>query len=400
MTLQEKLDKRAGLIAEQRAFNDAIEAEGREYTAEDNEQFDKRHADIEKLTEQIDRERRLAEQEDWTERSAGRFTTPAAEKKAEEPDAEKAFRSFLRYGTNGMASQEVRALQADNDTGGGYTIPDMFLNQLIQAVDDATFMQGISTMHQVPYGATLGVPSLDTDLSDASWTPEITSVTEDTALAFGRREFTPNQLAKLVKVSRPLLRSSAIDMEAKILERLGHRHGTAAENAYMTGSGAQQPLGIFTASSQGISTTYDVSTGNTTTSITFDGLKEAKYELKQNYWRNASWIFHRDAVKQISKLKDGEGQYIWQQSVSAGDPDMLLGFPMRLSEFAPSTFQTGEYVGILGDFSYYHIAMSLNATIQRLDELYAATNQVGFIGRMEIDGMPVLGEAFRRVTLA
>ena len=168
----------------------------------------------------------------------------------------------------------------------------------------------------------------------------------------------------------------------------------------MTGHGAQQPLGVFTASNDGISTGRDVSTGNTTTSMTFDGLKEAKWTLKQQYWNGSQWIFHRDGGKQIDKLKDGEGRYIWQASVIVGQPDRLLGLPVNFSEYAPNTFTTGLYVGILGDFSFYWIVESLGMELQRLQELYAATNQIGFIIRAEIDAMPVLEEAFVRVKLA
>ena len=140
--------------------------------------------------------------------------------------------------------------------------------------------------------------------------------------------------------------------------------------------------------------------GNTTTSIQTDGLMEAKYALKGGYWRNARWIFHRSALKQIAKLQDDDDRYLWSPSLAGGEPDRLLNFPVYMSEYAPSTFTTGLYVGILGDFKYYHIVDSLEFSIQRLVELYAATNQIGFIGRMESDGMPVLEEAFARVKLA
>src|SRR5690606_2542035 len=133
---------------------------------------------------------------------------------------------------------------------------------------------------------------------------------------------------------------------------------------------------------------------------TTDGLISAKYELKAQYWGRATWLFHRDAVEQIAKLKDGNGQYLWQPSVQAGQPDRLLNFPVRMSEFAPNTFTSGLYVGILGDFSWYWIADSLSFQVQRLMELYAETNQDGFIVRVETDGMPVLSEAFVRVKLA
>jgi HK97 family phage major capsid protein len=73
---------------------------------------------------------------------------------------------------------------------------------------------------------------------------------------------------------------------------------------------------------------------------------------------------------------------------------------MVTSEWAPNTFTTGQCVGLLGDFSHYWIADALSMQIQRLNELYAETNQVGFIGRLETDGAPVLEEAFVRVKLA
>jgi HK97 family phage major capsid protein len=104
-------------------------------------------------------------------------------------------------------------------------------------------------------------------------------------------------------------------------------------------------------------------------------------------------------VKQIRKLKDGAGQYLWQPGITADMLDEILGIPIIVSEYAPSTFTTGKYVGILGDFSYYWIADALDMQVQRLVELYATTNQVGYIARFETDGMPVLSEAFVRVTL-
>jgi HK97 family phage major capsid protein len=85
--------------------------------------------------------------------------------------------------------------------------------------------------------------------------------------------------------------------------------------------------------------------------------------------------------------------------VRVGEPDRILNIPAYISEYAPNTFTTGQYVAILGDFSNYWIADSMDMAFQRLVELYAETNQVGLIGRLESDGMPVLEEAFVRVKL-
>jgi len=106
------------------------------------------------------------------------------------------------------------------------------------------------------------------------------------------------------------------------------------------------------------------------------------------------------AIKIISKLTDGLGGYLWQSGIAAGDPDRLLGLPVYESEYVPNTFTTGLYVGALGDFKQYYIAESLAMSVQRLTELYAETSQVGYIIRAEVDGMPALPAAFRRVKLA
>ena len=219
-------------------------------------------------------------------------------------------------------------------------------------------------------------------------------------MKFGAREFKPTPLAKRIRISKKLLRSSAIPIEQLVQERLAYKFAVTQEKAFLLGNGAGQPLGLFAASSSGVTTARDVSTGNTTSAVTMDGLINAKYSLKSGYLANAKWLFHRDGVREVAKLKDNDGSYLWQPSKKDGEPDMLLGQPIIMSEYVPNTFTTGQYVGIIGDLSYYWIADALDMQIQALFELYAEANQVGYIARMETDGMPVLAEAFARVKLA
>lgn len=310
------------------------------------------------------------------------------------------FRQYLRSGQMPQMSAEMRALYADSDISGGALVPPIqFVDRLIQAVDNQVYMRQWGSVFAVPNAQSLGVVSLDNDPADPTWTSELAIGTEDSTMSFGDRELNPHPLAKYIKVSRKLLRMVP-DVDGLVIRRLSYKQAVTQENNFLNGNGAGEPLGVFTASDSGISTGQDASTGNTTTSIAFDGLIEAKYTLKPQYWPKAKWLFHRDGQKQIAKLKDGNGQYLWRESVRVGEPDRVLGFPTFMSEYAPNTFTTGLYVGILGDFSHYWIADALNPEIQRLMELYAATNQIGIIIRSETDGMPVLEEAFVRVTLA
>lgn len=402
--LKDLREKRGKLVHDAREFLDTIQAEKRDMTQEESTKWDTMMSDADAIKKTIEQEERLLEAEREAATAARNMPDNKETRNQDKDEVELrtlAFRKALVGGVATLNADEQRALSFDNDASGGYlSPPEQFVSQLIKAVDDMVFMRGLSNVMTLSGAHSLGAPSLDADPADANWTAEVGAVTEDSTMSFGKRELQPHMLAKLIKVSMKLLNRSAMPAESIVMDRLAYKFGVTLEKAYLTGSGASQPLGVFTANANGISTGRDVSTGNTTSSIQSDGLMEAKYSLKGQYHGGAQWIFHRDAVKQIAKLKDGDGQYIWQPGLVAGTPDRLLQFPVNMSEYAPNTFTTGLYVGILGDFSNYWIADSLSMTVQRLNELYAANNQIGFIGRLESDGMPVLEEAFARVKLA
>lgn len=428
MTIKELLEKRATLVNNARAILDKAKAENREPTADEQRQFDEAMADVDKIKAEVEQQEKAQRRQQWLddetkalETSRGRLSQttradsgqgstkpekrsvrirPGMDLELRGPRAaveyDAAFRNYLLD-----AGVECRTtLQQDSDTKGGYLVPEQFIAELIQDLDNVVAMRGRCRIIPLRGAQSIGFPSLDTDIGDPTWTTELGTGSEDTSMAFGKREFKSYPLARRIKVSKTLLRNSGIPVEALVRQRMAYKFGTVMENAYLNGSGAMQPLGLFTASNNGISTTRDVSTGNTNSEIRFDGLINAKYSLKAQYRRNLTWIFHRDAIKQIRKLKDGEGRYIWEPSVRAGDPDSILQVPTIESEYAPNTFSTTLYVGILGDLSQYWIIDSLDMEIQALYELYAESNEVGFIGRYEGDGGPVDQNAFARVKLA
>lgn len=424
LEVQKLKEKRAKLISDARAGLEPSQAEKRDVTPEEDAKFKELMAAAKVLEERAKDWEEYNRQQAWADDSAGRSADPAApggpaapptlpaetrsyldnlepgdrapmERRAG-PTYAAAFRAGLRHGP---LSNEFRALQADVDTAGGYLVtPLQFVNGLIKAMDNMTFIRQFSTVHPVLNAESLGCPTLDTDPAAPTWTGEISEPSEDSSMAFGRRELTPHPLTKLIKVSQKLLRQT--NVEALVMSRLAYVFGITAENAYLNGTGSGQPLGLMIASDDGVSDGRDMATDNTTTAITADNLLNNKYNLKGQYLANARWAFHRDALLQIAKLADGEGQYIWQPGLKEGQPDRLLNLPIHSSEYMPNTFTAGLYVGILGDFRHYWIADALNMAVQRLVELYAATRQVGFIGQLESDGMPVLEEAFTRVTLA
>lgn len=394
MNIREMMEARATMVAAARKLIDTAEAEKRELSAEERAQYDKTFDEARKLGDKIQREQELREEERRLA-EAGRLEP---EGKKENPEERKlqAFRSFL---INGNAA-EYRALANDSDASGGFLhAAEQFVARLIKGLDNRVFVRQYATILPVTGSDTLGVPTLTADPADPTWTTEIAAPSEDSTMAFGRRSLQPEQLSKLIKISMKLLRTSALPIENLVADRLAYKFAIAQENAFLNGDGDGEPLGIFTADANGINTDRDVSTGNTDTAVTADGLAEAKYALKAQYRGTARWIFHRDGVKKISKLKDGEGQYLWRPGITVGEPDILMGLPVDESEYVPTTWTTGLYVGALCNWANYWIAELQGVELQRLVELYAGTSQIGFIGRMYADGAPVLAESFVRVKL-
>lgn len=450
--------KRAQLVADARKISDKADAEKRALTAEERANFDKAMADEAELKADIDRiekleaeERELAlstgttiggndpdegdeseERAEFSEREL-RFLEKFAERRAiaesvrggtderryqsygaaererrarmaaAKVDERAAFARYLQRGVQGLTEIERRALEAtDASQGGSLVAPISFQRDLIKFIDDTVYLRSLGTVRTLVGAKSIGFPSLDADPADADWTGEILTGSEDSSMRTGGREMSPHALAKRIKVSNKLLQLDA-SAEGLVRDRLAYKFGVTMEKAALTGNGSGKPLGIFVANAAGISTNQNV-TATTTQAIVSDKLFDVKYKLKGQYQARASWLLHRDAVKQIAKLRDGSGgagtgQYLWQPSIQMGQPDVLLGRPVFQSEFVPNTFTTGLFVGMFGDFSYYWWVDALGMQLQRLNELYAETNQVGFIGRLESDGMPVLEEAFARMTV-
>jgi HK97 family phage major capsid protein len=404
--LRELQEKRNRAISEARGLLDKAETEKRSMTEDEKRQSDawlkeaaEHRADFERLTKLEEEER--AQAAIAIAAQQGEQRTPQA------PDAEarsKAFRKLLTLDiANGeqLSPEEYRTLTSGNETSAGFlNTPREFVQSLIAKVKDAVFIESLATVFNTNNANGLGFPTLDTDVDDAEWSTEIKLSPEDTALGFGKRELTPHPLKKLIKASDKLLRADGMNPEAIIMDRASYKFGITKEKAFLVGTGDKQALGVFTASAQGISTARDVSTYMTQTDFTADALKMVKYSLKAQYMKTAQWLFHRDAVAKIALLKDGEGRYIFEMAEALGAMDLLMGRPLNMSEYAPNTFTSGQYVGMFGDFSWYYIANSLALRIKRLNELFALTGEIGFIFDLETDGMPVLEEAFARIKTA
>jgi HK97 family phage major capsid protein len=315
-----------------------------------------------------------------------------------------AFRSYLLNGKE-IDREEKRALSVGAAAGGGYAVPaEEFQLELIKTLDAQAVIRQLARKFTVVNAQSMGNPTLAADPADADWTTELQTGNEDATMAFGKREMRPWPVAKRIKASEKWLRATPLAGEALIRDRLGYKVGVTHSKAFNTADGVNKPLGLYTASNDGIPATQDVEIGNGAGAVDPDKVITARYALRPVYWPTARWHFHQAWFAKFRKLRAaaGAGDYLWQPGLSIGAPSTFLDLPYSIDEYAPAVtvHAAGVYGAVVGCFDYYWIVDALDQRIQRLEELYAETGQVGFIIRAESDAAPVLGEAFVRCLAA
>lgn len=362
-------------------------------SGEDLEAYERMEADIETMGREI---AALERAEAFEAQMNAPTSAPIVNKPSsnvENTNEEKTGRASNQY--NGAFWQAMRnkvvpyevtnALQIGTDSEGGYLVPDEFEQRLIDGLQEENIMRGIATTIQTASGDRK-IPVVASHGS-ASWTDEEALIT-DSDDAFGQVTLGAYKLATAVKVSEELMNDSIFSIDTYLANEFARRIGTKEEEAFLVGDGSSKPTGIFAASGGG---TIGV-TAASATAITFDEVYDLFYSLKSAYRRNSAWVMNDSTIKAIRKLKDANGQYLWQPSAGSNTPDTLLNRPILTSSYVPEIAAAKTPIAF-GDFSYYWIADRQGRMFKRLNELYAANGQVGFIASERVDGKLILAEA-------
>lgn len=391
MTTNELRTKRARIWEEAKTFLDSHRDENGILNGEDNEVYDRMEQDIVNLGKEIDRQERAdALDRELIAPTAAPLTSKPDNTRAEMKTG-RASDEYRKNFWNAMRSKfpspaVVNALQVGTETEGGYLVPDEFEHTLVEALQEENFFRRIATVihsnsgdRKIPVVASKG---------SAAWIDEEGTYGESDD-AFGQISLGAYKLGTLIKVSEELLNDSAFPLEPYITREFARRIGTKEEEAFFTGDGSGKPTGILAATGGA-----DIGVTTTGASITADDVIDLYYSLRIPYRKKAKWIMNDATVNALRKLKDTTGQYLWEPSLVAGTPNKILGCEVITSPFMPG-IAAGEKSIAFGDFSYYWIADRTGRTFKRLNELYAATGQVGFIGNQRVDGKLILPEAIK-----
>ena len=394
MTVIELRNKRAQKLAAARAFLESNRTPDGFLSQENDAVYTAMESDIANLGREISRMERLEAMDAELSRP---LTSPLTEKPAAVAKTdEKTGRASDEYSAafwnqtrrKDFVTPEMKnALQEGVDSEGGYLVPDEFEHTLVQALEQENIVREhahvfttSSGNHKIPVVTSKGT---------ASWIDEEGAIPESDDV-FGQQMIGAHKVGTLIKVSEELLNDSAFDLEGYFASEFARRIGNKEEDAFFNGDGVGKPLGILAATGGaqvGV-------TAASATAVTADEIIDLFYSLEAPYRKNAIWVLNDASIAAIRKLKDNNGQYLWQPALHEGTYDTLLGKRIFTSPFVPE-MKSGQKSVIFGDLSFYWIGDRQGITFKRLNERYADTGQIGFIATKRLDGKLILPEAVK-----
>ena len=385
-------EKRAKAWEAAKAFLDAKAKDGAFASAEDAATYDRMEQEVMNLGKQIDR---LERQAAIDAELAKAISTPITNQPNGRADgglkqgraSDEYKRAFWNGMRNKMSYEVQNALSIGTDSEGGYLVPDEYEKKLVEALEDEVFFRSLANVIKTSSGDRK-IPIV-TGKGEAAWIDEGGQFPESDD-SFGQTSIGAYKLATIIKVSDELLNDPVFNIENYISKEFARRIGTKEEEAFFVGDSKGKPEGLLGSANLGVTAT--------TVNITFDDVMDLFYSLRAPYRKKATWLLNDSTVKAIRKLKDGNGNYIWQPSVRDGEPDRILNRPYRTSIYIPE-LAAGNRVMAFGDYSYYWIADRQGRSFKRLNELYATTGQVGFLACERVDGKLILSEAVKTLEI-
>lgn len=389
--LAKRLTERRNSVWEQaKALADKAAEEGRQFTGEEEASWTALDSELTALDERIknvlEGEQRAKDAEDAMAKLRGE--QPRGKGKSgggqDAPGAEE-LRSFLRgegaryFDVTPGGPVNYRDLTKGSATAGGNTVPTGFYERLMaHLIETSAVLQTMPTVLNTSSGESIQVPKT-TAHSSAAIVAEAGAITESDP-AFGQVTLGAFKYGTLIQVSRELLTDTGVDLEGYLSMQAGRALGNAFGAHMVTGTGTGQPRGVVTDATVG-------KTGATAGgAFTADDLIDLQYSVIAPYRASAScfWVVKDATLGTVRKLKGSDGQYIWQPSLVAGAPDMLLGKPIVTDPNVAAVGTTAKSV-IFGDMSQYFVRLAGAVRFERSDDFAFNSDLVTFRALLRAD---------------
>lgn len=288
-----------------------------------------------------------------------------------------------RAAPSGSFPEVWAALQTDGgDSGGSLVVPTDIASTVYGYLESSSAMRRVSTILTTDHGNPMTYPKVVTHSVGTQ------IATEDTAIGgtdpvLGTMTLSPFDYGELIHVSSNMIEDTTIDVVEFVGSQIGRALGRITDTAYVTGAGTTEPTGVVTA------LTGSVATGGSLVEATFEKLIDLKYSIADEYHPRASWMFRGSTAASLRKIRAGaggtEGDFIWEPSTQAGEPDRLLGNPVFLDGNVAAQGSAAKSV-LYGDFSAYYVRDVVGVRLARSDDFKFDKAQASFRGILRTDG--------------
>lgn len=313
------------------------------------------------------------------------------ERQAETPVEVRAFTGYVRRGREALEAEEVRALRVADDRAGGYLAPDQFTAELLRDLVQFSPIRDAARVGTMSAGAII-LPKRTARIA-ARWVSEIEERPKSEP-AYGQVEIPANEMAVYVDVSNQLLEDAAVDIAAELSYDFSEEFGRLEGEAFVVGDGVKKPVGILA------DPAVPVVLNGHATQLQPDALVAIMYALPAFYRNRGSWLMNGPTIGKVRLLKDGQGRFLWQDSLTEGQPPTLLGRPVVEAVDMPDVAANATPIAFGDIGSGYRIYDRVGLSVLRDPYSIAVYGQTRFHARRRVGAGVVRPEAIRKLKIA
>ena len=354
--------------------------DGREMTAEEQQRWDTMLSDYDKADKAVEAEERFVDiQRKQAEEEVAKRDFYIGDLLGEQ--YRKAFADYILNGASGISPESRATIEQRAGIAGlagGVTIPTALASEIEIALKTYGGMFEAGTIINTSHGGDLIMPTINDTSAKATIVSEYDQSTKR-APSFGSvtlKAYTYR--TPIIPVSQTLIQDSAFNLDAVLTSLLGDSFSRGVNEQLTTGDGTGKPTGIVTAATA-------CTTQAAATSIKLDDIIDLIKSVNSAYARNGKFMFNRNTLWELAKIKDQTGRYIWQDSARDGTPATLFGKQYILNDDM-ADIGAGNASVLFGDLSKYKIRMVKSFSVVRLNELLAEYLSIGLFGFARVDG--------------
>lgn len=321
-----------------------------------------------------------------------------------------AFNRYVRRGATGLSSAELKVLRRgyvenkvlSTNTGvaGGFLAPAQFMAVLVEELADRALLREEVTVMPAS-GPYLEMPKVEGATSNAGiyangivWTWVNSPMDVDAGESepvFGLIRIPMHDATVKTRLGLGLVEDSAVDIESALPRWYGESWGLQVDYVILLGTGGGQPLGIL--NDTDVTGSFTVTSASSGV-VVADDFYDAAYDLENQYAVSARWVTSRVNLKSVRKLKDGNGAYIWQPGLQAGEPETIIGYPVVQSPWMPTITNSAKSF-IFGDLKRYTLGERKQMTLMVIREKYIEELKIGYMGHVRVGGQVSVARGFR-----